>query len=95
LRGGAGDDAIDGKAGDDTYIYARGDGHDSNHGGPPAAITAPSTRWWLEGLNPSDVSLVRNGNHLTLVIAESTPGAGDGGSVLLNDELDSWFNSGR
>jgi hypothetical protein len=32
----------------------------------------------LEGINPSAVGLVRNGNHLTLVIAESTPGAGDG-----------------
>ena len=73
---------------DDTYIYAHGDGND--------VITDDSgvDTLMLEGINPSGVSLVRNGNDLTLVIAESAPGAGDGGSVLLKEELDEWFGRG-
>ncbi len=93
FRGGAGDDAISGGAGDDTYIYARGDGHDTITevgGGNYSTIDTLV----LEGLNPSDVSLVRSGNDLTLVIAESAPGAGDDGSILLKDEVNDWFNQG-
>ena len=88
MRGGAGNDAINGMAGADTYIYAHGDGND--------VITDDSgvDTLMLEGINPSGVSLVRNGNDLTLVIAESAPGAGDGGSVLLKEELDEWFGRG-
>ncbi|PDS71388.1 hypothetical protein CO667_34185 [Rhizobium sp. L43] len=38
--------------------------------------------------------MVRNGNDVTIVIAESTPGAGDGGSVLLKNNLEDYFNQG-
>jgi Ca2+-binding RTX toxin-like protein len=90
FRGGAGDDTITGEGGSDVYIYARGDGHDVviDNGGDGGDTLI------LEGLNPSDVTLVRLGNDLKLVIAESTPGAGNGGSVLLKEELDAWFGRG-
>lgn len=48
----------------------------------------------LHGIAPSAVSLVHNGNAVKLVFAESAPGAADGGSVQLNDELDDWFRQG-
>jgi hypothetical protein len=93
IHGGRGDDALSGGTGDDTYIYARGDGNDvivevvDNN---PANIDTLR----LTGISPADISLVRNGIDVTLVIGESTPGAGDGGSVLLKDELDWWYNRG-
>jgi len=60
--------------GDDTYIYARGDGNDVITEDAGAGVDTLV----LEGINPSAVSLVRNGNDLTLVVAESAAGAGDG-----------------
>ncbi|MGV8834247.1 MAG: calcium-binding protein, partial [Devosia sp.] len=45
-------------------------------------------------INPADVSLVRNGDSVTLMIAESAPGAGDGGSVLLANSLKGSFGTG-
>ncbi|MDX8503314.1 calcium-binding protein [Mesorhizobium sp. VK4C] len=85
IRGGAGNDVVDGAAGDDTYVYSRGDGNDT--------ITESTYNGYNDGLSFTDinaaaVSLVRNGNDVTVVIAESTPGAGDGGSVLLKNSLD-------
>ncbi|SCW90777.1 Hemolysin-type calcium-binding repeat-containing protein, partial [Rhizobium mongolense subsp. loessense] len=41
-----------------------------------------------------DVTLVRNGNDVTIVIAESAAGAGDGGSVLLKNNLDDYYYQG-
>src|SRR5207247_1548221 len=40
------------------------------------------------------VGLVRNGNDMTLVIAPSSAGSNDGGSVLLKTELDDSYNQG-
>ncbi|MGX7876727.1 calcium-binding protein [Mesorhizobium sp. ORM6] len=37
--------------------------------------------------------MARNGDDVTIIIAESAPGAGDGGSVLLKGSLDD--NGGR
>jgi Ca2+-binding RTX toxin-like protein len=82
LQGGAGNDTLNAGSGDDTYIYARGDGNDvitENNGNLDKLV--------LHGIAPGDVSLVRNGNHVTLVIAESAPGAGDGGSIELRESL--------
>lgn len=93
IEGGRGDDTISGGAGDDTYIYTRGDGNDS--------ITEVGAGNWssfdilkLKAIDPAAVSLVRNGDNLTLVIAESAPGAGDGGSVLIREDLKGWTASG-
>jgi Ca2+-binding RTX toxin-like protein len=85
LNGRGGDDVLNGGRGDDTYVYARGDGNDT--------IVEDMWNGWSDGLrfsdlNPADVKLVRNGNDLTVVIAESATGAGDGGSVLIKNTID-------
>ncbi|NJL70544.1 MAG: cadherin-like domain-containing protein [Candidatus Competibacteraceae bacterium] len=85
IAGGKGDDALTGKDGNDTYIYARGDGHDTIV--EEIQATGTVDRLVLEGINPADVSLVRDGNTVTLVIAESAAGAGDGGSIRLMNEV--------
>ena len=91
LDGGAGDDLLDGGSGNDTYLYQRGDGHDvigegSNSGNTDQLI--------LSGIAPADISLKGSGNDLTMHIAESAPGAGDGGSILLQDNLNLSFGRG-
>ena len=89
LQGGAGNDTLNGWSGDDTYIYTRGDGND--------VITEPNgnlDKLVLHGVAPENVSLVRDGNHVTLVIAESAPGAGDGGSIQLRDALEWNYDRG-
>jgi Ca2+-binding RTX toxin-like protein/LysM repeat protein len=91
LSGGLGDDALNGRGGDDLYLYRRGDGHDTL---TEAAFQGTADRLVLEDIAASEVSLARSGNHGTLVIAESSPGAGDGGSVLLRDSLDENFGQG-
>jgi Ca2+-binding RTX toxin-like protein len=93
ITGGGGDDILSGGAGDDTYIYARGDGNDTIIEGASGNFSTVDTLI-LNGIRPSDVSLVRNGNDCTLVFAETAPGAGDGGSVLLKDELNDFFSYG-
>ncbi|WP_084646956.1 calcium-binding protein [Mesorhizobium sp. WSM2561] len=85
IQGGAGNDMLNGAAGDDTYFYARGDGNDTitesvNNGSNDQLV--------FTDINASSVSLTRNGTDVTVVIAESTPGAGDGGSVLLKTTLE-------
>lgn len=91
LNGGRGNDTLNGGGDNDTYVYARGDGNDSI---TEAASSGTIDQVTFVDINPASVSLARNGNHVTLVIAESTPGAGDGGSILLNDELDNYFERG-
>ncbi|WP_141502459.1 calcium-binding protein, partial [Rhizobium sp. J15] len=86
-----GDDVLIGAAGNDTYVYARGDGFDTITEGPDAGN---ADRLVFTDINPGSVTLVRNGNDVTLVIAESAPGAGDGGSVLLKDTLDDYYGRG-
>ncbi|MBB4000311.1 Ca2+-binding RTX toxin-like protein [Aureimonas pseudogalii] len=83
IRGGGGNDMISGGDGTDTYLYARGDGHDTII----EAMSYDSTvdKLVLEGINPDAISLTRSGEAVTLVIAESAPGAGNGGSVTLKD----------
>ncbi len=83
LRGGKGDDTLSGGLGDDTYVYGRGDGNDT---------LANNTGWngqgqsvlTLKGISPSEVRYVSNGRDLTVVVPETSPGAGNGGSVLIN-----------
>ncbi|UZE48465.1 hypothetical protein ONR75_27305 [Rhodopseudomonas sp. P2A-2r] len=93
LRGGLGNDTLRGGPGDDTYRYARGDGNDVIIEGAAGNFSTFDTLI-LEGLNTADVSLIRNGNDVTLQIAASSAGAGDGGSILLKDELNDFFSQG-
>ena len=91
FQGGLGNDTISGGAGNDTYIYERGDGNDiilddMNQG--------TGDRLILQGILQSQVTLVRNGNDAKLVIAESAPGAGDGGSIVNKLILDGAYGRG-
>ncbi len=87
INAGAGNDSLSGGNGDDTYVYARGNGQDT----VIDYASSYNDRLVFTDVNPSAVTLVRNGIDLTLVIAESSPGAGDAGSVLLKDTLeDAW-----
>ncbi|PRA78518.1 hypothetical protein CQ054_22140 [Ochrobactrum sp. MYb29] len=90
IRGGKGDDILKGSYGDDTYFYARGDGHDTivetSSGGEDRIV--------FEGINPADISLSRKGDDVTLIIAESTPGAGDAGSILIRDTVTDYLDRG-
>ena len=87
IAGGHGNDTINGNGGADIYIYNRGDGNDIIADNATDNVVDTLT---VTGISPSQVSLVRNGVDVTLVIAESAPGAGDGGSIQLKEQLD-WF----
>ncbi|MGN7932723.1 calcium-binding protein, partial [Sphingopyxis sp. 22461] len=82
LNGGTGNDVLDGGQSDDTYLYARGDGHDTIvdndvwEGGLADTLA-------LQQIAVADVSLSRVGEDIILTIAESATGAGDGGSIPL------------
>jgi Ca2+-binding RTX toxin-like protein len=91
IRGGAGNDRMNGGQGDDTYIYARRDGNDTIIEDADSGHSDFDTLRF-ENINSSAISLVRNGIDVTLVVAESAPGAGDGGSVLLKNELDDYYS---
>ncbi|MDJ0511972.1 MAG: calcium-binding protein [Methyloceanibacter sp.] len=92
IEGGAGDDTLSGENGDDTYVYVRGDGHDtideSNIRGGKADTLA------LRGIAVASVSFSRDGDDVILTVAESAPGAGDGGSVRLSDGLGNLYDRG-
>ncbi len=91
MAGGLGDDSLKGGGGSDTYVYARGDGTDTitedNWNGTNDQLVFPD-------INPADVTLVRNGTDLLIVIAESAPGAGDAGSILIKDTLNDIYERG-
>jgi Ca2+-binding RTX toxin-like protein len=93
IRGGAGNDTMNGVQGDDTYIYARGDGNDTIIEDADSGHSDFDTLKF-ENINSGAISLVRNGIDVTLVVAESAPGAGDGGSVLLKNEVDDYYSQG-
>jgi Ca2+-binding RTX toxin-like protein len=82
--GGKGNDTLNGGFGHDTYIYARGDGNDTIT--EDAAHTS-TDKLVLSDLNPTDITLVRNGNDLMIVVAESATGANDAGSILIKNTL--------
>jgi Ca2+-binding RTX toxin-like protein len=90
ITGGHGDDVLNGGTGDDTYVYARGDGNDT--------ITEPTDSYAdvlkFAGINSTDITLTRNGNDLSVIVSESSPGAGDGGSILIKQTLDWYYGRG-
>ncbi|MGR9145680.1 calcium-binding protein (plasmid) [Rhizobium leguminosarum] len=91
ITGGRGNDVINGGGDDDSYFYSRGDGTDTITEG---ANGGSADKLVFTDINPGSVTLVRNGIDVTLVIAESAPGAGDGGSVLLKETLDDYYGRG-
>jgi trimeric autotransporter adhesin len=90
ITGGKGNDLTAGANGNDNYIYSRGDGNDTiteNYAGGIDTLV-------FSNINSSDVTLVRNGEDITLVIAETSFGAGDGGSVLLKTSVIDYYQQG-
>ena len=85
LTGGLGDDQLNGGAGSDTFVYSRGDGNDVIT--ESAASDGSVDKLIFTNIASSRVSLVRNDTDVTLVIAPSASGAGDGGSVILKGEV--------
>lgn len=91
LFGGLGNDYIYGEKGNDTYLYKRGDGNDTivednNHSSGDQLV--------LEDIDPASISLSRSGDHAILTIAESSPGAGDGGQLTLHNTLNGKYGGG-
>ncbi|MEL6708798.1 MAG: calcium-binding protein, partial [Pseudomonadota bacterium] len=81
LDGGQGDDTVTGNRGNDVFIYTRGDGNDRFN----EYRYHDWDRVVLHNIDPASVTLRReSGNNVTLVIAESAPGAGDGGEIYLH-----------
>ncbi|MBT0730466.1 calcium-binding protein, partial [Rosenbergiella nectarea] len=80
LQGGQGDDYLNGGEGNDLYLYARGDGHDTIR---EASYSGRNDRLWLKDITAEQLTVSRDGDDMLLTIADSTPGAGDGGSVRL------------
>jgi Ca2+-binding RTX toxin-like protein len=81
ITGGAGDDRLAGHRGNDTYSWSRGDGNDTIDESGRAGGRAD--KLVLNAISAADVSFRISGQDVTLVIASSHPGAGDGGSVTL------------
>jgi len=91
ITAGMGDDTLAGGKGNDTYVYTRGDGNDAI---TENQFAGSADKLVLHGVDTASITLARNGSDVTLVIAETSPGAGDGGSILLKDSLDEWFDRG-
>ena len=85
LIGGVGNDQLDGGAGSDTYVYRNGDGNDVIT--DSTASGGSVDKLVFTNITASRVSLLRNGDDVTLVIAPSASGATDGGSVVLKGQV--------
>ncbi|WP_316158348.1 MULTISPECIES: calcium-binding protein [unclassified Bradyrhizobium] len=92
LTGGRGDDQLDGGSGADTFVYSSGDGKDvitegMNYDGATDKLV-------LSGISTSRISVQRDGAEAAVIVAESSAGAGDGGSIRLRNEFNSSNSQG-
>ncbi len=71
LDGGAGNDSLDGGPGADTYLLGRGSGQDTIQDVDTTAGVVDTIQLGA-GVQPRDVSLARNGDHLVLTINGTT-----------------------
>ncbi|MBL0375288.1 hypothetical protein JJB09_25055 [Rhizobium sp. KVB221] len=92
ISGRGGNDNLVGGAGSDTYIYNRGDGHDTID--ETGGLWGSSDKLLLADINSNEASLTRNGNDVILVFTESSPGAGDAGSILIKNAIANWQDIG-
>lgn len=86
LEGNVGNNTLTGGTGNDTYVYSRGGGHDiiaeGTSGGSADVL-------YVNGVNGyTQTYLHAQGKDLLIEIYESSSGAGDGGSILIEDYLD-------
>ena len=91
LRGGEGNDVLNGGRGNDNYVYARGDGNDVIREDIYEGYTDVLT---LTDILPTEVKLLRDGNHLIVKILETSQGAGDGGSILAMNTISGRYYGG-
>lgn len=69
ITGGSGNDLMDGNDGSDTYVFGRGHGQDTiNNFDTSAGIDAIQ---YLEGVEPGDLIVQRNGGSLVLTIRDT------------------------
>ena len=71
LIGGKGNDYLEGGKGNDTYRFARGDGQDTIYDYDTTAGNKDVIEF-AEGINPEDVVVLRNGNHLVFKLVGTT-----------------------
>ena len=83
IAGGAGNDRVTGLDGHDTYIYNRGDGEDILDETQGSQYNSGIDQLLLRGITSADVGFERAGDDIILIIAESSPGAGDAGRITL------------
>jgi len=84
LNGAGGNDTLTGGTGNDSYVYARGGGNDVVIEG---AGEGTSDELVLSGISSGAISFTRNGFDILVTIAPSAVGAGDGGTIVLKDQL--------
>jgi len=87
LDGGAGDDFLDGEAGADTYVYELGDGNDTIY-----TRRYEDTLKLGGGISTGDVSLVRRGTDVEVVVRQS--GAETGRILLMGQAYDASYGIG-
>lgn len=84
LNGAGGNDSLTGGTGNDSYVYARGGGNDVVVEG---AGEGTSDELVLSGISGGAISFSRDGFDILVTIAPSAAGAGDGGTIVLKDQL--------
>jgi len=84
LYGLGGDDFLQGDEGNDTYVYEPGQGHDIIL---EVKSQGSADILKLTGRAFSDVNVSRQGSDLLIVVPQSAPEAGDGGSILIKNTL--------
>ncbi|MEV4607105.1 hypothetical protein MRBLMR1_002086 [Neorhizobium sp. LMR1-1-1.1] len=89
--GGLGDDVINGRGGNDTYVYARGDGNDTIIDGDWSGTADQLT---FTNINPADITLVRDGDDIRVLIRQSIPGANDNGSIVIKNTIEGYSERG-
>ncbi|WP_299288283.1 tandem-95 repeat protein [uncultured Tateyamaria sp.] len=93
IEGGAGDDILSGLGGDDVYIWSRGDGADRIL--ENSTTGSRDDRLELRGVDPGEVTL-KGGfeSDLEIIIADSSPGAGDGGRITARSSITTFTGRG-
>ena len=79
LVGGAGDDYLEGGYGSDTYVYNKGDGHDTINQYTYSVDGDTDRLKFGEGITSEDIEIIRRGNDVTFSLKDGT------GSVLVQN----------